>query len=253
MLKLFLFAIALYSLTGLFLYIKQRDMMYYPMPEKKHVNATDLWLDTDQARLKIWRFNEGDPAILYFGGNAEAVEQNIPDFRHLFEGFTVYLVNYRGYAGSSGKPSERALFEDALAVYDELKSRHSSIHVIGRSLGSGVACYLAEQRPLGKMILITPYDSMANLAKSHYPLFPVQWLIKDPFDSIGRAGAINIPVLVLMAQQDEVVPLKLSQRLVRALKSATVEAHVIVATHHNDITNSPVTLNHLQRFLTDSL
>jgi pimeloyl-ACP methyl ester carboxylesterase len=253
MLKILLFAVALYAIACLFLYFKQRDILFFAMPENNQVDASVLWLETEDARLKIWQFNEGKDAILYFGGNAEAVEQNIVDFRHLFKDFTVYLVNYRGYGGSSGSPSEKALFDDALAIFDELKKDHDIIHVIGRSLGSGVGCYLAQQKPVKKLVLLTPYDSVQNVAQSHYPLFPVKWLIKDKFDSISRAGFITSPVLVLMAENDKVVPLQHSQNLIQALTATTVESHIINGTQHNNITSAPQSLEYLKHFVTADL
>ncbi len=250
MLKIILVLVIAYSLMCAFLYAKQRDMLFYPVAESNDVPADVLWLESDSARLKIWRFNEGDEAIIYFGGNAEAVHYNIADFKPLLAGFTVYLVNYRGYGGSSGQPSQQALFEDALTVYDHLKARHSRIHVIGRSLGSGVACYLASQRSVDKLVFITPFDSVKNIAQSHYPLFPVKWLIKDPFDCQARAGSLSNPVLLLVAENDRVVPFKNSQNLVQALTHARVEQHIIRRATHNDITDYTESLDYLAHFLT---
>lgn len=249
MLKLFLFVIALYTLACLFLYLKQRDILFYPMPENNHAHATAIWLDTAEARIKIWKFNEGKPAIIYFGGNAESIDQNIFSFKKMFADFTVYLVNYRGYAGSSGKPTEAALFEDAVAVYDYIAPNHDSVHVIGRSLGSGVACYLAENRDVDKVVLITPYDSIVNVAQAHYPVFPVRWLIKDRFDSLSRAHTLSNPILVLMAQYDEVIPMKHSKKLISALSNATVESHIIKDTQHNNILDHSESLNLLKQFI----
>lgn len=250
MLKFTTIFLLVYASICFFLYIKQRDLLFFPTPENHHVNARALWLQNGKERLKIWKFNEGEKAIIYFGGNAESVEYNIPDFKQAFNGYTVYLVNYRGYGGSTGTPSEKALFDDALFVYDEIKKQHPTISVVGRSLGSGVACFLASERGVDKLVLMTPYDSIKNLAQSHYPMFPVRWLLKDSFDSASRASLLTGPVLVLIAQHDNVIPLKHSQKLVRALTSALVESHVIDNTSHNNITDSADTLEFLKRFLT---
>jgi pimeloyl-ACP methyl ester carboxylesterase len=249
MLKIIVFIVALYVLACLLLYLKQRSLLFFPLPEKQAVDAEALWLETGDARLKIWHFNQGEDAIIYFGGNAEAIEENVFNFKSVFAGHSVYLVNYRGYGGSSGSPSEQALFEDALAVYDELKSRHKTIHVMGRSLGSGVACYLAQQRPLGKLILVTPYDSVRDVAQSHYPIFPVKWLIKDPFDSISRAGSLTNSILVLLAEHDKVIPLEHSQRLINALERAQVESHMVAGTQHNDILDVPQSVKYVRDFM----
>lgn len=249
MLKILLIALMIYGLACLFLYIKQRDMLFFPTAESHAAAASPLWLESQQQRLKIWQFNEGKPALLYFGGNAEAVERNIIHFRHIFKTYTVYLMNYRGYGGSSGSPSEKTLFEDALAVYDFIAKQHPSISAVGRSLGSGIACYLATEREIDKLVLITPYDSVTNLAQSHYPFFPVKWLLKDPFDSLDRAASISNRTLVLMAEYDQIVPLSRSRNLINAFIKTRVESHIIPGAGHNDISENPLYQTLLSAFM----
>jgi hypothetical protein len=248
MLKFATIILLFYTLACVFLYIKQRDLLYFPTPENTQVNATAIWIEQGSHRLKIWKINEGENAIIYFGGNAESVEYNIPEFRQFFAGYTVYLVNYRGYGGSSGSPSEQALFEDAAFIYDEIKKQHPSIGVIGRSLGSGVACYLASEREVDRLALITPYDSIEALAQSLYPVFPVKWLLKDAFDSLSCAPSLSNPVLVLIAQNDQVIPLKRSENLLQSLTQAQVESHIIEDATHNDISSSAAYQQLLKNF-----
>ncbi len=241
MLKTFTFLIALYALACLFLYIKQRSILYYPTPENADTRAEALWLKTPEAKLKVWVLNKQDfdqekPAILYFGGNAEAVENSIPEFTQMFSDFTIYLTNYRGYGGSSGKPTEAGLFSDALAIYDRLTAQHSSLSVIGRSLGSGVASYLAANRKVLKLVLITPYDSISRVAQSHYPVFPVKWLLKDQFDSTRYAPTISSQILVLYAQQDQVIPMGHTKNLLTYLPAA--KSHMKKNATHNDISTN---------------
>jgi pimeloyl-ACP methyl ester carboxylesterase len=119
---------------------------------------------------------------------------------------TVYLVAYRGYGASDGTPSERALFSDALALFDLARKRHVSVAVVGRSLGSGVASYLASMRPVERLGLVTPFDSLEHVAHSHYPIFPTGWMLKDRYDSVRYIARYRGPILVLRAGHDEVVP-----------------------------------------------
>ena len=95
MLKFFLLIVAVYSAFSLFMYLKQRDMMYFPVAENQWLDAESVWIESGNDKIKVWQINQGKDAIIYFGGNAEAVEYNIPQFSSLFEGFSVYLVNYR--------------------------------------------------------------------------------------------------------------------------------------------------------------
>ena len=242
MLKIISVTLFLYALACLLLYVKQRSILYYPMPENISVNAEALWLQTSQEKLKVWAIKQGKPdeekpAIIYFGGNSEDVSGNIPDFKSMFSDFSVYVVNYRGYGGSSGTPTEQGLFYDALAIYDQLKTRHSSISVIGRSLGSGVASYLAANREVAKLVLTTPYDSISSVAQSHYPMFPVKWFIKDAYSSISYVPSISAQILVLYAEHDQVIPMIHTRNLLKVLPDA--KSKMIEGTTHNDISSNP--------------
>ena len=166
------------------LYVGQRSLLYQPTPESQSTRANVLRLETAGATLKVWHIARGsDHAILYFGGNAEDVAWNIEPFEALFPGTDVYLVNYRGYGGSTGSPSEAALLQDAEAVYDRVRASHAAVSVIGRSLGSGVAVHVASARDVRRMVLVTPYDSVMNVAKAQFAIFPVALLLEDTFDS----------------------------------------------------------------------
>ena len=102
-----------------------------------------------------------------------------------------------------------------------------------------MACFLASEREVDKLALMTPYDSIKNLAQSLYPVFPVKWLLKDTFDSIRIAPSLVNPVLVLIAQHDRVIPLKRSESLLQSLTRAQLESHIIKGATHNDISSFP--------------
>lgn len=235
MVKILIILLVAYLMAGLLLFFKQRDLLYFPTAESHTTQAQALWLDSDHNRLKIWKINNHQRAVIYFGGNAEAVEANITQFKELLPGYSIYLVNYRGYGGSSGSPSEQALFADALAVFDSISHQHGTVSVIGRSLGTGVALYLANQRPVDRVVLITPYDSIVNVAKSHYPSYPVGWFLKDRFDSIQHSQGLTQPTLVLTAANDQIIPAKNSQNLIAHLQQAPLQQVSIAASNHNDI------------------
>lgn len=250
---LIVLVIALYAGGCGYLYAYQRAFLYYPTPEFHAPTLPAIRLQTGEQTLKIWRVGSGDKAIIYFGGNAEDVAQNMPQFAATaFADHTVYLVNYRGFGGSSGKPSEAALFQDALAVHDFAAARHRQVTVIGRSLGSGVAVFLASSRKLDKLVLITPYDSIERLAKRNFPLFPVGQLLQDKYDSVSRAPGIRVPTLVFVAEHDEVIPRTHTEALVAALRlapQASVKVEVLADTTHNSIGASARYWRLLQEFL----
>jgi uncharacterized protein len=181
----------------------------------------------------------GKDALIYFGGNAEDVTRNAADFRRELPEWTVYLACYRGYCGSAGAPGETALLADALAVHDAIRPLHRRVAAIGRSLGSGIAVHLAAERRLERLALVTPYDSIENVAAARYPMFPVRWLIHDRYDSLQRAPRLHLPVLVLLAQTDAVIPAAHAQQLIAALPAGRAEVRTLPGTGHNTISASP--------------
>jgi pimeloyl-ACP methyl ester carboxylesterase len=145
--------------------VYQRRLIYYPVALDPSFVAERIVVDNQGTRLQGWVLNPGQrKAVIYFGGNSEMITHRRGFFEDVFRDYSVYLINYRGYGDSEGSPSEAGLFSDALAIYDQLSPRHQSISAYGRSLGSGVAVYLAARRPLEKLILLTPYDSVAAVA-----------------------------------------------------------------------------------------
>jgi pimeloyl-ACP methyl ester carboxylesterase len=221
-----------------YLYLVQRSLIYFPTPESRNVAAEDLRLELDGATVQIWRLNaDKEEAIIYFGGNAETVAYNIGDFSRMLPDKAVYLVNYRGYGASTGKPSETAIAADAQAIYDHASEAHANISVVGRSLGSGVAIFLAATRPTQRLVLITPWDSMVSVAQSAYPIFPVSTLLKDRYDSLSHASSISIPTLLLIAGRDEFIPMKSSLNLAAALDPSLTTVTIIDDAGHNTIQN----------------
>lgn len=243
-------AVLLYIGACVLLYAGQRRLIYFPRAEVMQAPAETVWLPSAGETLKLWRLSgTGRNAIIYFGGNAEDVAKNIPDYATWLPDFTVYFVNYRGYGGSSGSPSEAALFEDALNIYDALAKKYQNIVVVGRSLGSGVAMYLAAAREVARLVLITPFDSAARVARRVMPIFPTGWLLRDRFDSVSRVPAVEAPVLVLVAGADGVIHRHHSDALVEAFPQQQVTVEVIEGADHNTVHMWPGYARSLQNFL----
>lgn len=223
------------------LYLRQRSILYYPTPSVTTDEAQVIWLSNDDQSLKVWYApgNNDGRAIIYFGGNAEDVSLNISQFIRLFPQHSIYLHNYRGYGGSTGTASEAAFFSDAVALYDHIRPKYSNITVMGRSLGSGVAVYLAAEKEVSRLVLVTPYDNMVNLARGYYPFVPVSLLLEDRFDSLGRVGGLDIPTLLLIAEYDEVIPRKRADSLLLAIKPDMIMAEIITGAGHNNIGSYP--------------
>lgn len=227
-----------YAGIAALLYISQRSLLYMPTPENTAFDEESIRLQSGGETIKIWRIGSGTNALVYFGGNAEDVAWNIPEFRQYFPGHTVYLVNYRGYGGSTGKTTESGLVEDALNIYDMVRRNHEKISIMGRSLGSLVAVQLAAERKLHRLVLITPFDSVLNMAKDIYPIFPVSFLLKDKFDAAARLNEIRAPVLILVAEKDGIIPRERTNAVIDAMPANQVTVRIIEHATHNDIQNS---------------
>lgn len=243
--------IALLAYTGIctYMYLVQDDLLYYPTPEVTSDLAHDVRLSHDGEILKIWRLGDGRNAILYFGGNGENVAGNVPRFAGAFGDTAVYFMNYRGYGGSSGTPAEDALYRDAAFLFDYVRERHAAAAVIGRSLGSGVAVWLAANRPVSALVLVTPFDSVEQVARDAYPFLPVSLLLKDRYASVDRAPDIDVPVLILMAADDTVIPNRNTRALASAFSPDLLEFETIGGVGHNTISSSPRYMQQLSAFV----
>ncbi len=235
-----LIAAGVYVGLCVLLYVGQRSMIYMPQPRSYRVGISLLTLHPDgQNVLVSSRPHDGDDALIYFGGNAEDTSLNMPEFSEAFPNAAIYLLHYRGYGGSSGSPTEKALVSDALQLFDLVHEQHRNVLVIGRSLGSGVAVQVASKRPVARLVLITPYDELKDIASRHYPFIPVGLLLKDKFESWRYAPGITAPTLILAAANDEVVPLSSTERLKTCFREGLARYVVIPNAGHNTISDSP--------------
>ncbi|WP_339548422.1 alpha/beta hydrolase [Pseudomonas sp. RA_35y_Pfl2_P32] len=233
-------AAALYLALCAGLWVFQRALIYYPQPRAGESATALLRLAVDEEQVLVSvRLRDGPQALIYFGGNAEDVSANLPAFAQAFPNHALYLMHYRGFGGSSGSPSEEGIAADALALFDQVYADHRQVVVVGRSLGSGVAVRLASQRPAARLILITPYNSLAELAARQLPIFPVRWLLRDHYDSWTYAARIQVPTLLLAAEHDEVIPRASTERLLQHFAHGVARLEVIAGTGHNSIAASP--------------
>ena len=224
-----------YAAMGLFLYIYQRDFLYFPTPDIS-TPYTEMVLQNEGEAIKVIVLNKGHKnAILYFGGNAESMAQSSDYIAQQFPGFTVYLMNYRGYGGSTGSSSEEGLYSDALKLYDTIKLKHNRISIGGRSLGSGIAIYVAAHRDVSKLALITPFDSIVNVAQGLYPIYPVSFLLHDQYDSLSRIKKIKAKTLIVIAENDRVIIRERTQKLIAAFDPAQLQVRMIENRGHMDI------------------
>ncbi len=234
---------------GLFLYLNQRDFLYFPTPDTPTAYK-NMTLQNEGASINVIVLNEGyENAILYFGGNAESMAQSSDYIAQQFPTFTVYLMDYRGYGGSTGEPTEKGLYSDALKLYDTIKPKHNRISIGGRSLGSGIATYVAAYREVSKLALITPFDSIVNVAHGRYPIYPVSFLLHDKYDSESRIKKIKAKTFIVMAQNDRIITKERTQQLIDAFDPLQLEVTIIENRGHIDISSDAIYYKIMQDFI----
>ena len=222
---LLIFAVAGYGGLLALMYVFQRALMYFPdatrvapalagLPQAEEVTLTS----GDGERLIAWfvppRGNK--PLVLYFQGNAEGLPARVGRFTWLTaDGTGLLALCYRGYGGSTGKPTEDGLIRDAVAAYDFARARYPAERIVlfGESLGTAVAVALAAGHEIGALILDAPFTSAAEVGAAAYPFAPVRWFMKDKFHSDERIGRVSAPLLVLHGEQDRIVPIRFGEKL----------------------------------------
>jgi len=244
---LFLAIIYLFSCTAL--YVLQDKLIFFP-PQPvddvyQSVSKNEIEFTINNETLHGWKVDlnaTGTKTILYFGGNAEDVVYLNNEAKE-FNVRQSISFNHPGYGKSSGKPSQKNLYNNALDIYDlvlkEYKLTPKDIIVIGRSLGSSVATYLAANREVAGLILITPFDSIENIASKQYKFFPVKFLLKHPFSTIDYISNVQNPILMLAAYEDEIIADENLQNLreMAGEKNRLVQysnvGHNTIQTHNN--------------------
>ena len=208
------------------LYVVQRDLMYFPRrtahtaPAAVGLPAAEevVLATADGERIIAWHIPpQGDrPVVLFFHGAGDVLARRAGRFHTLTaDGTGLVALSYRGYGGSSGRPTEHGVMLDAAAAYAFAAARYppSRIALWGISLGTGPAVAIAAERPIGKLVLEAPYTSTADVAASYMPIVPVRALMKDQFHSDERIGKVTAPLLVLHGERDWTVAFRFGERL----------------------------------------
>jgi pimeloyl-ACP methyl ester carboxylesterase len=221
------------------MFFTQRSLIYYPQPRSNRDGVPMMTLHTDAGPVLVsTRPASGPEAVIYFGGNAEDVSADLSDFPSAFPNDAIYLLHYRGYGGSAGRPSEQALFADALMLFDQVHTQHPDIVVVGRSLGTGIAVKVASERPIQRLVLVTPFDSLTDAAANAYPWLPVRLLMHDKYDSWKYAPQVTAPTHIIAAGNDEIIPRSSTERLRTRFKPGVAAYTVIPGAGHNTISDS---------------
>lgn len=208
------------------LYFKQREMLFPIPPVGRTAPAAagfpqaeeEALTSADGEKVIIWHVppKPGRPVVLFFPGNGDFLAGRVSRFRAIIsDGTGLVALSYRGYAGSTGSPSEVGLLQDAAAAYAFTAARYSAARIVpwGFSLGTGVAVAIAAEHPVGKLILEAPYTSTVDVAASLFWLAPVRLLMRDPFHSDRRIADVHVPLLIMHGEADPAINIRFGERL----------------------------------------
>jgi fermentation-respiration switch protein FrsA (DUF1100 family) len=223
---LLVIALGAYAAALSSLYLKQRDYLYAPRQQQRTqpaaaglTAAEEVVLTTaDGEKVIAWHVppQAQRPLVVFFHGNGDSLAGRAWRFRQLIaDGTGLLALSYRGYAGSTGLPSEDGLLLDAAAAYNFAAARHAPERIVvwGFSLGTGPAVAIASQRPVGKLVLEAPYTSTVDVAAAMFPYVPVRLLMKDQFRSDQRISTVTAPLLLLHGERDSVIAIAFGERL----------------------------------------
>jgi len=241
---------ALFVLLAALAWFFQRRMIYFPLgqsvPPASAVlgGASEVAFETeDGLLLHGWYVPaEGGTAratVLVFNGNAGNRSYRAPLAAALARrGHSVLLFDYRGYGGNPGRPSERGLLADGRAARAWLESRPGMdgrrLVFFGESLGAAVALAEAVERPPAALVLRSPFTSLTDVGRRHYPFLPVRWLLADRYPSIERIAGLDCPLLVIAGERDRIVPPGQSRALFEAAPSRR-KRFLSLPGGHNDL------------------
>lgn len=223
----------------------QEKILYHPdptpavVPDGSPIEAVTLKTE-DGESIIAWSMpaQENCPTMLMFHGNGGHLQRGLWQFRKLYDaGVGMFAVSWRGYAGSSGVPSEAGLFADSEAAYAHLsKSGMSEDQIVihGYSLGSGPATRLAALHESRALILQAPYYSMLDLVERKAPFLPVSWIFRHPYRSDLYIPDVTEPILIAHGGEDTLIPPSQSARLAN-LATAPTQRIVIEGSAHNTL------------------
>lgn len=247
MLKLFISLLGIFALFCIVASLLHRYFIY--VPDRKRVAPKDAGLTNveeivfkaaDGTRLIAWyrAADPGKPTLLYFPGNSGNTADRAGKIRAIAaDGYGVFIVNYRGYGGSGGRPTEKRITADAVRAYDYLRGLGVAPHNIvlyGESLGTAVATPVSLQREAKALVLESPFTSVVDVGKLAWPLLPLKFIMVDQYRTIDRIGAVDVPLFIVHGGRDAQIPLDMARGVFQAA-SEPKTLKVVKRAGHNDL------------------
>ena len=236
-----------YLILIISLFIFQRSFLYFP--EKEKIDSS-YFIDTglkeialttsDGLVLKSWikkpKFKDGY-TILIFHGNGGHVGHRVNKFKPFIDaGYGLLFLEYRGYANNPGKPSEKGLYNDAIAAIEflsEKKITSKKIILYGESLGCGLAVRLSAESEFAATILEAPYTSINDIAQKHYWYLPAKWLVLDQYNIVDIVNNVKSPLLVIHGEKDNVIDISFGKKVFESANQPKESLFILEAGHNN--------------------
>jgi uncharacterized protein len=230
-LKFWVYVIFVYTLIMCILYIFQEKIILHPtvleanyqFEFKQEFKELNFWPEKNIKINALYFPSQKKPSkglIMYHHGNSRNLKRWGREASYFTDnGFDVVFYDYRSFGKSLGKFEEAKVLSDALFLYDTLMKKYQPTKTVifGRSLGTGVATYVAANRKSDALILETPYYSLPDVGRLHFPLLPYHLLVKYKFPTHRWIKSVRSPILIFHGTKDEVVPYKASEKLMKEL------------------------------------
>lgn len=258
-------ALASYAGLTYYMYANQEKFIFgkdtskrnsYPKLTKKIGGIEVNVLTHDNYVIQGWivpKYKDGKllPIKIYYSGRNENVYWLLKG-QKLFSNCSLCFFNYRGMGRSTGNPSEENILKDSLLVFDYVKKhfdcQNEDIGIIGHSLGTGVAVYVSAQKQPKDLVLVAPYDSIIDIAKSKHWYLPINYLLKHKFDAIQHAHHIHCPTLFIIAHKDHVICNQRSKAVYHKVSSTKKQWIQLVGFQHNQVFEAKESINNINHF-----
>jgi uncharacterized protein len=243
---------SLYLLFGLFLFLNQKSFIYYP--DKQDFNSCKEFSDAEKIVVngtKIYFKNNSDIMVVFYHGNAgSACDRSFIKNQIEKVGYSYAFVEYAGYSNDTKKTSKNRILKDVENTNSFLlQKNYKEIIVIGESIGTGPASYHSSISHVSKLVLISPFNKLSDVAKKTYSLYPLSILLTENYDNEKWLKYYNGAVLIIHGDKDTFVPSDLSLKLFNTLTAKDKQYKIINGASHNDIYNYEETFNELELFL----
>ena len=243
--RFLILVVAISLIGGILLYFVQDRILFHPKPLSKDHRFLfeqpfeEINIPFENGNLNIVKFKPNGVRkgiVLFYHGNMENIEhyRQYPAF-FLRNNYEIWMIDYPGFGKSTGKRTETLIDREALMMYDMISKEINgdSIVIYGKSIGTGVASYVASQRDCNQLILETPYYSIPSLARHYFPVYPVNWMIKYSFPIHDYLKEIRKPITIFHGTRDEIVPYK--QSTVLKKENNKIELIAIQNGKHNNL------------------